>query len=131
MSAPMRRVVREWPANDAGRRAAERALARGQLVHAERHGDVVRVVLQVPTPTRPRQHPDRARRQGWRVPAAVCGFVVVVAVAVVALLWWAVLWLAAHVALVLGLLGALLLVLFLAGRAGACPGFHCPGCRHR
>jgi len=104
------------------------------LTPPQQHGPgqvVVRVQLR---DVQPRQHPDKvgtAPRQDWRVPAAVCGFVVVVAVAVVALLWWAVLWLAAHVALVLGILGALLLVLFLAGRAGACPGFHCPGCRHR
>lgn len=104
------------------------------LTPPQQHGPgqvVVRVQLR---DVQPRQRPDKVGtgpRQDWRVPAAVCGFVVVVAVAVVALLWWAVLWLAAHVALVLGILGALLLVLFLLGRAGACPGFHCPGCRHR
>lgn len=119
----MRRVVREWPANDAGRRAAEEAIARGQLVHAERHGDVVRVVLQVPAPTRP--------RQSWHVPAAVMGGAVAAVGALVLLLRWVVLWLADHAAEVVGVLGALLFVLWLLGRAGACPGFHCPGCRHR
>lgn len=140
MSVPMRRVVREWPANEAGRRAAERALARGQLVHAERHGDVVRVVLQLPTPTAPRQHPatypdkvGTGPRQGWHVPAAVFGAVVGAAVACVALSWWVVLWVAGHLALVIGwtalLLGAPMVVWFLLGRAGMCPGVHCPGCR--
>lgn len=91
---------------------------------------VVRVEL---TPTRPRQRPDKVGtrpRQGWRVPAAVIGGAVVAVGALVALLWWAVLWLADHAAQVLGVLGALLVVVWLLGRVGVCPGVHCPGCRH-
>lgn len=129
MSVPMRRVVHEWPANDAGRRAAELAYARGQLVHAERHGDVVRVVLRVPAgrATRVRQ---RATGRPWLVPAVVIGGAVTAVGVLVLLLRWVVLWLADHAAQVLGVLGALLVVMYLLGRVGACPGVHCPGCRH-
>jgi hypothetical protein len=96
---------------------------------------LVRVRVEVralvkPTTTRPRQTPTRPR-QGWQVPAAVIGGALAAVGALVALLWWVVLWLADHAAQVVGVLGALLFVLWLLGRAGACPGFHCPGCRHR
>lgn len=121
----------------------ERLHADGELVSltpprpAGRGQVVVRVEL---TPTRPRQHPatypdkvGTGPRQGWHVPAAVFGAVVGAAVALVALLWWAVLWVAGHLALVIGwtalLLGAPLAVWFLLGRAGMCRGVHCPGCR--
>lgn len=119
-------MVRYWPADESGRRAAELAYARGQLVHAERHGDVVRVVLRVPAgrATRVRQ---RATARPWLVPTAVIGGAVG---ALVALLWWAVLWVADHAAQVLGVLGALLVLFWLLGRVGVCPGVHCPGCRH-
>lgn len=104
MSAPMRRVVHEWPANDAGRRAAELAYARGQLVHAERVGDVVRVVLRVPGGRTPTARP-------WLVPAVVItGAATAVVVAVVLVVGWVL----DHLALLLGagvvaLLGAALL----------------------
>ncbi len=105
MSAPMRRVVHEWPANEAGRKAAELAVARGQLVYAERVGDVVRVVLRVPTgrtPTAPRQTTTRLRQARQRVALAVAGVVLLVA----ALVWGVVLavaWAADHLAMLLGI----------------------------
>jgi hypothetical protein len=116
------------------------------LTPPQQHGPgqvVVRVQLR---DVQPRQHHDRypdkvdtRPRQDWRVPAAVCGFAVVVGVALVALIWWAVLWVwhwvGAHLPLVVGtvacVLGALLGIWYLLGRAGVCRGFHCPGCRHR
>lgn len=35
-----------------------------------------------------------------------------------------------HLALIIGALFATLALWFLLGRAGVCPGLHCPGCRH-
>lgn len=105
MSTPMRRVVHEWPANQAGRRAAELAHARGQLVYAERVGDVVRVVLRVPagrTPTGPRQH----RWVRWAAAATV-----------VLLLLGALFWvLYTYWALILGAIVVALFLLALLGR---------------
>ena len=101
----MRRVVHEWPANDAGRRAAELAVARGQLVYAERVGDVVRVVLRVPagrTPTGPRQTTTRPRQGFRRVALAITAAVLLVG----ALVWGvalAVAWAADHLAMLLGI----------------------------
>jgi hypothetical protein len=43
----------------------------------------------------------------------------------------AVAWAFAHVAQILGATGGGVALLYLAGRAGVCPGVHCPGCRHR
>lgn len=102
-------MVRYWPADESGRRAAELAYARGQLVHAERVGDVVRVVLRVPagrtptrTPTAPRQTTTRPRQVRWRVALAITAVVLLVG----ALVWGVVLavaWAAAHVAQLLGI----------------------------
>jgi len=120
-----------WPANAAGQRAAELALARGQLVRAERVGDVVRVVLRVPRqdPDRFRHTPTRPRRWTWI--AAGCAAGAVILGALVWLVVLAVAWLTAHVAQVLGVVAGSVAVLYVLGRVGACPGFHCPGCRHR
>jgi uncharacterized membrane protein YcjF (UPF0283 family) len=122
-------VVREWPANEAGRRAAELARARGQLVHAERVGDVVRVVLRVPdrsTPTAPRQTTTRPRQVRWRVALAVAAAVLLLG----AVVWGVVLvvaWAAAHVAqlvgigVVLALLGAVVVRIAVGGGGGDHP----------
>lgn len=95
-------MVRYWPADESGRRAAELAYARGQLVHAERHGDVVRVVLRVPAGRTPTRTPTAPRRVRWRVALAITAVVLLVG----ALVWCVVLaaaWVAAHVAQLLGI----------------------------
>jgi len=134
-------VVREWAGSvDAVRRALEIAEGRGQLVSVEPlragpRGVAVRVVLRpatlIQTPTAPRQIPRQRHRHLARwIAAGAFGLA-----GLTALLGWAIyllfVWLAAHVAEVLGVLGALLAALWLLGRVGVCPGVHCPGCRHR
>lgn len=91
-------MVRYWPANESGRRAYDIARTRGQLVCAERHGDVVRVVLRVPAlrATRVRQ---RATARPWLVPAAVIAGAVVALGTLVVLV---VAWVLEHLAVILG-----------------------------
>lgn len=151
-------IVREWPANAAGARAFRIAQQRGQVVSAERCGDVVRVVLRgdvvrrpaQPTTTRLRQDHDKPRqlhplrvRRGWEYRAAVgvalAGTVVVFVWLLVEAVRWSwerfTAWLSAHAAELVGAAVLLLfgagLVLYGLGKIGVCcPGVHCPGCRH-
>lgn len=76
----------------------------------------------------------RTRRRLPRRHAAIIT-VAVASTTVLALLGWAgyllVQLVAAHWPLILGVLTLAATALLLAGRAGICPGIHCPGCRHR
>lgn len=76
------------------------------------------------------------RRAAWewlvrnRVPIAIT-VAVVAAVAVVGyLLYLLVQLIVTHLALIIGALIGVVAVWFALGRAGVCPGLHCPGCRH-
>jgi len=107
-------VVRVWPVTEATRTALRLAEERGQLVSAERRGDVVRVVLRdvvvrrpaQPTTTGPRQVPTRRLVAVGVSVGAGLGAAGAVAWGVVELLVWA----AGHVAVILGGAVALLLL---------------------
>lgn len=82
----------------------------------------------VPPP--PRLVRRRFRRR-WVVPVAVASTSVAAIGGAVWLILTVAEFLAAHLLQVAG--GAVLLALLVAGlgQVGACPGIHCPGCRHR
>lgn len=109
----MTEIVREWPANAAGERACRLAKQRGQLVHAERRGDVVRVVLKgvelPPAPPAGQRRIAGGRRTAAKYVAAGAG----IALGVGGVVWGVVelvRWASAHVAQILGGVVALLLI---------------------
>jgi hypothetical protein len=124
-------VERLWTGTDVSvRRAVELARERGQLVDERwlpaRAGEAaVKVVL------RPAALPAGKRSVPWRW---IAGATTLVGSAVGAgwLVWLAanaaVGWLVAHAAHIVGGVALVLAVWWLLGRAGACPGVHCPGC---
>jgi hypothetical protein len=83
-----------------------------------------------PPPRRPLVVKTRRRTRPGVVAVAVAGVLGVLGVVV-----WAVAtliaWVVAHWLTVLGVLAGGWLVLTALGRAGVCPGIHCPGCSHR
>jgi hypothetical protein len=97
----------------------------------------VTVVVTVRGPRTAAAPVPRRRSRRWIAPTVI----IAASTATVAALGYAVATLAratvhavtANVHIVLGglLLLALVLFVFVLGRAGACPGIHCPGCRHR
>jgi hypothetical protein len=102
-------------------------------VPGDPHGRVyLHARLRPPMPGR--RHTAHQTRRRYLIAAAVAG-----ALAVLALLIWAVA--AAITAAIsaigdalpqlLGLAAVVGVLLLAAGRAGICPGIHCPGCRHR
>jgi hypothetical protein len=127
------RTERVWQAHpSAVRRAVQLARARGQLVAVEPlpapcGQAAVRVVLR----TQALPTPPRRTHYWWAAGALVF---VAAAGGVGWVMWWAASWAAAHSAQIgRVVLGAAVVVVggwWLLGRIGACPGIHCPGCRH-
>jgi hypothetical protein len=124
-------IERHWTGYEITvRRAVEVARHRGQLVDVQwlpaspgRASAVVRLRPHV-LPAAP-----RTRRSSWWWAAGLG------AAGTVALggwgLWIAVSWLVAHAAHIAGGAAILALLWIGLGQLGACPGVHCPGCRHR
>ena len=129
----MNEIERLWTGTDESvRHAVHLARIREQLVDEQwlpaRPGEAaVRVVLRAPA-----LPAGRTRRP---VPYRWMAGVTTLALGAIGtgwLLWWAATaaigWLVAHVEHIVGGLAVVLLVWWLLGRAGACPGIHCPGC---
>jgi hypothetical protein len=117
------------------RRAVELARERGQLVDERwlpaRPGEAaVQVVLRAQA--LPARHTRRAVPWRW-----VAGGTLLATAAVGSgwLVWWAanaaIGWLVAHGAHIVGGLAMMAGAWWLLGRAGACPGLHCPACSCR
>lgn len=136
--------VNEWPAV-LGTRAevalVMRHLSAAQVAHvtdpepipgAPGRVSVRYLPLPNPHPARPAQHarPTARVTRTERTALVFAGGALVGAAAGIAAML-AVQWLLAHLLLIAGVLIALAALLWLAGRAGVCPGIHCPGCRHR
>lgn len=67
--------------------------------------------------------------RSYRAPVVAGGAVVTAGLIGVAG-WLAVEWMIGHWVLIVGALIAAAVVMVALGRVGACPGIHCPGCRH-
>jgi hypothetical protein len=109
----------------------------GEVSLAEVSPGVVRARVVLPGTVAVRTPAAARRSWAWRMPRwsrwATVGGAVAAAGGVVYEAVQAYLWLREHWAVLVGYtvaaLVALLIVWHLLGRAGACPGLHCPGCR--
>lgn len=140
-------IEQKWAGNplDVGQRIraglASGELVEAELLHAKPGRAVVRVVFAEPAlrvDTRPaapaRLTVTRPRPPLWRRPRWIAAGIVA-ALTFVGLVVWAVValvaWVLAHLAVILGVIGAAATVVVLAGLAGGSGNGHCPGPWHR